>query len=81
MKKLNFGEPEKLEVTVQGKINNLTYPAWGTVEEMEAKGEDLKPSDIKDFLNNCGLSQESFQLLTFKQVQDIYTELLGLKKN
>jgi hypothetical protein len=81
MKKLNFGEPEKLEVTVQGKQNILTYPAWGTVEAMESKGDDLKPADVKDFLNNCGLGEESFKLLTFKQVQDIYTELLGLKKN
>ncbi len=81
MNKLNFAEAEKLEVTVRGKANILTYPAWGKVEEMESKGEDLQTSDIKKFLEDCGLSMESFALLTFQQVQDIYTELLGLKKN
>lgn len=81
MKKLAFEVAEKLEVTIKGKQNILEYPEWGMIEELEEKGENLQGSDVKKFLMDCGLSEESIKACQMKQLTEIYQELIGLKKN
>ena len=82
MKKLNFDESaEKLEVTIGGKPFILSYPTWGDVEDVEAKGDDLSTKDVKDFLLARGLTDEAIKICQIGQLRDLYIELIGLKKS
>lgn len=82
MKKIDLDQAaEKLEVTISNQKIVLTYPLWGEIEDVQAKGDDLGIEEIKEFLVTCGLQHEDLKKFQLKQVLFLFEELVGAKKS
>ena len=77
-------ESKKLSVNFGGRIFALSYPTVGMLEKMnKAMNSDSTKSEfehMKDFMVECGLDVETFDMLEPAHVNEIIEHLTGQKK-